>query len=319
MGHIIVTGGAGYIGSHISKALKRAGFTPVAIDNLSGGFEKLVKWGPLEQGDVRESQWLDSMFAKYTPQAVIHCAGLISVSESVQFPEKYLDANFHATEGLIAAMQRAGIPHLIHSSTASVYGRTNVQPIVETHPIAPENPYAESKWRAEQAIEASGMSAAILRYFNAAGADAEGDSGELHDPETHLIPLAIQAAIEDREFTIFGNDYATPDGTAIRDYIHVTDLAKAHVAALKHLLAQGGFHRLNLGTGTGASVTEVVREVERTAGKQLRIKYATARAGDVPVLVADSRKALQLLAFRPQHSSLPNIIKTAFEWHYSQK
>jgi len=313
MSIVFVTGGAGYIGSHVCKALSLAGFTPVTLDNLSGGHAEFVKWGPLERGDVADAAWLTEMFAQHAPLAVVHCAGLISVAESVQYPDRYFHHNTHATQVLLDAMQQAGTRHIIFSSTASVYGDCKPQLISEGQPPKPGNPYAESKWRAEQSILRSvaqhGLSAVILRYFNAAGADAAGDTGELHAPETHLIPLAVAAAFSGNEFTVYG------DGTAVRDYIHVSDLANAHVAALRFIAAHGGAHTINVGTGSGASVGEVLRVVEELSGKSLSIRYAPARAGDVPFLVADIEKAKTLLAYQPQCSGLPEIIKTAIAWY----
>lgn len=317
--NIIVTGGAGYIGSHTCKALANAGFTPITLDNLSSGFERLVKWGALEVGDISNHEWLLSMLTKYSPHAIIHCAGVISVSESIQNPDHYFHHNLQASKILLDAMQQTGVTRLIYSSSASVYGYTSHQPISEQQACSPQNPYAESKWLTEQAIhehvKTYGLSAVILRYFNAAGADADGEAGELHEPETHLVPLAINAALTNTEFTVFGTDYNTPDGTAIRDYIHVTDVAQAHVTALRYILSDEGGHTFNIGTGYGNSVYDVVKAIEQISGKTLRLQRAPARVGDVPTLIADIQKAQEVIAFKPEHSSLSNIIKTALAWH----
>ncbi len=317
--NIIVTGGAGYVGSHICKALALAGFTPITLDNLNGGHAELVKWGPLEMGDISDAAWLGDMFRKHTPQAVIHCAGLISVAESMQYPERYFHHNTRASQILLDVMQTANIKRIIFSSSASVYGKCTQMPIAESQPCDPENPYAESKWQTEEAIrrsvDAHGFSAMILRYFNAAGADAEGETGEMHNPETHLIPLAIQAALGGTALTVYGTRYDTPDGTAIRDYIHVSDLANAHISALRYILAQEGSHTLNLGSGTGNSVGEMLKITEEMCGSPIIRNTTEARAGDVPILVADIQKARNILAFHPQFSSPENIIATALAWH----
>ncbi|HCR86244.1 MAG TPA: UDP-glucose 4-epimerase GalE [Alphaproteobacteria bacterium] len=312
--NIIVTGGAGYIGSHICKALAAENYTPVTLDNLSGGFEKLVKWGPLEVGDINNKIWLTDIFNKYSPLAIIHCAGLISVEESTKKPEIYFRNNFHATEILLDAMRKAGVKHIIYSSTASVYGNVTENVIAEKQITSPQNPYAESKLKAENAIhkqpkEQNDFSAVILRYFNAAGADDKSETGELHNPETHLIPLAIIAALNGTEFTIYG------DGSVVRDYVHVSDIANAHLLALKYSISNNGVQTFNIGTGQGFSVIEVVRTIEKLSGKTLNLKFKEPRAGDVPKLVADVTKATELMSYKPQHSSLNNIIKTAIAWH----
>lgn len=314
-GNIIVTGGAGYIGSHVCKALKLAGFKPVVIDNLSNGFKELVKWGKLEIGDINDKNLLDEVFKKYSPTAVIHCAGLISVEESTRKPDIYFQNNSHATETLLEAMHKNNIRHLIYSSTASVYGNVTAKSITEGQITSPQNPYAESKLKAENAIKKYAaekkISAIILRYFNAAGADAEGETGEMHNPETHLIPLAIKAALNGTEFNLYG------DGRVVRDYVHVTDLANAHILALEHSFKHTGYEVINIGTGKGYTVNEILDSVEKLSGKSLRVKPSNERAGDVPILVADINKAKALLGYKPQHSELTNIINTAIKWHAS--
>ncbi len=311
--NILVTGGAGYIGSHICKNLAIEGFIPVTLDNLKNGFETLVKWGPLEVGDINDKIWLEEIFAKYSPLAVIHCAGLISVEESVRNPDIYFHNNLQATKTLLEVMQQAGIKHMIYSGTASVYGNTTHDTINEHHPCDPQNPYAESKFQAENLIrryaEEHKLSAMILRYFNAAGSDAEGETGEMHDPETHLIPLAIKAALGGTPFTIYG------DGSVIRDYVHVSDLAQAHVLALRHCLSHNDTQIFNVGCGKGFSVNEVVKMVEELSGITLSLHNGASRPGDVPMLVADIGKAHRILGYTPEHSSLSNIITTALTWH----
>jgi UDP-glucose-4-epimerase GalE len=312
---ILVTGGAGYIGSHACKALSLAGYTPVVYDNLSHGHAEMVKWGSLEIGDICDATRLREVFAKQQPAAVMHFAGLISVGESVEKPELYHHNNVVGSMTLLAAMAEANIHHLVFSSTCAVHGYPKHVPIEESEGCAPINPYGESKLAIEHAIKATNLNAMILRYFNAAGADAEGDTGELHEPETHIIPLAILAAMHHRPFHVFGTDYPTPDGTAIRDYIHVTDLARAHVLALTHVLQHGGQHTLNLGTGIGTSVREMVAAIEETASTPLEIIYSSRRAGDPPMLVANASRARELLQFSPEHSSIRNIVHTAWQWH----
>jgi len=318
MENIIVTGGAGYIGSHICKAVRGAGMQPVTVDDLSRGFEKLVKWGPLERGDITNEAWLSAALAKWKPKAVIHCAGLISVGESVTDPDPYYHHNVTGTLTLLRAMRSAGVAQLIFSSSCAVHGHPPELPLREDAPFAPLSPYGRSKLAAEYAItdaaRAYGLSAAILRYFNAAGADPAGEAGELHEPETHLIPLALLAAESGGAFHLYGTDYSTPDGTAVRDYIHVTDLAQAHVQALA-LLTKPGTQVMNIGTGQGHSVQEVLRVVESVTGKKVNVQHHPRREGDPPMLVADNNRARSLLGFSPTHSSLTTIVQTAWQWH----
>lgn len=317
---VLVTGGAGYIGSHACKALCQAGYEPIACDNMVYGHAWAVKWGPLEQGDIADRAWLDGLIERYRPVAVMHFAAYAYVGESVQDPGKYYRNNVAGTLTLLEAMRDHGIDYCIFSSTCATYGIPEQVPIAEGAPQAPINPYGASKLMIERILAdfqvAHGLRSICLRYFNAAGADPEGEIGEDHDPETHLIPLAIRAAQRgEPPLAIFGTDYDTPDGTALRDYIHVTDLAAAHVLALEDLLAGGESTALNLGTGQGYSVRQVVGAIEAVGGRPVPVREAPRRAGDPPVLVADPRRAMQRLNWQPSHSSLSGIIETAWRWH----
>lgn len=320
---VLVTGGAGYIGSHACKALARAGYQPIACDNLVYGHPWAVKWGPLEQGDIADRAWLDGLIDRYRPAAVMHFAAYAYVGESVQDPGKYYRNNVAGTLTLLEAMRDHSIGHLIFSSTCATYGIPERVPIGEATPQVPINPYGASKLMIERMLTdfevAHGLRSICLRYFNAAGADPDGEIGEDHEPETHLIPLAIRPAqLGEPALAIFGTDYATPDGTAVRDYIHVTDLAEAHVLALADLLGGGASAALNLGTGRGHSVREVVSTIEAVGGRQVPVREAPRRAGDPPVLVADPTRAMERLNWQPTHSSLSTIIETAWRWHQSR-
>jgi UDP-glucose-4-epimerase GalE len=317
---VLVTGGAGYIGSHVCKALAAEGWTPVAYDNLSNGHEWAVRWGPLEIGDIRDRDRLAAAVKTHRPQGVLHFAGRIEVGESLQAPFGFYDVNVNGTLTLLDVIAAAGIEALIFSSTAATYGILETSPAPETHPCAPINPYGQSKLMAEQMIAdmgaAHGMKWTNLRYFNASGADPEREIGEAHRHETHLIPLAIEAALGSRSaFTVFGRDYPTPDGSCIRDFIHVSDLARAHVLALKRLLDGGTSTTFNLGTGTGASVIDVLQCLETVAGIPVPTEYKDRRAGDPPALVGDPAKAIAALSWTPRHSDLTSIIADAWAWH----
>lgn len=319
-GHILVTGGAGYIGSHVCKALAESGFIPVTYDNLGDGHEWAVRWGPLELGDIADRDRLAIVFRSYQPLAVIHFAGYIAAGESVTNPGKYYKNNVVGSLCLLEAMRSHGLSRLVFSSSAAVYGTPEATPIPETHPLRPINPYGTSKLIMEHMIgdfaAAYGLHAASLRYFNAAGADPSGLIGEAHAPETHAIPLAIQAARGALpHFEVFGTDYPTPDGTAVRDYVHVVDLASAHLAALEHLLADGASLTLNVGTGQGHSVNEVLAAVERAAGHRLKTRKGPRRAGDPPSLVADPSLAKKTLGWQPRHADLNDIVASAWAWH----
>jgi UDP-glucose 4-epimerase len=316
---ILVTGGAGYIGSHCCRALAAAGYHPVAYDNLSTGHRDFVT-GPLVVGDVLDSATLAEAFAQHDIVAVMHFAASSLVGESVTDPRKYYRNNVVGTLSLLEAMREAGCHRMVFSSTGAVYGNADSKALPENFAGAPINPYGASKWMVERVLadhrSAYGLGAFCLRYFNAAGADADGAIGELRDNETHLIPramMALQGHIGD--FAVFGDDYDTPDGTAIRDYIHVTDLAAAHLTALK-LLMQG--HRggaFNLGTGAGYSVREILAAIAVETGREVPHLVKPRRAGDPAYLVADASAAREVLKFRPAHSDLATIIRTAWAWH----
>ncbi len=317
---VLVTGGAGYIGSHTCKSLHHAGFTPVCFDNLVYGHREAVQWGPFIEGDLNDSVLLERVIRDYAVEAVIHFAAYAYVGESMQYPEKYFSNNVVNTLNLLEAMRTCGSRYIVFSSTCATYGLPQRIPIDEQHPQNPVNPYGESKLFIERALKwyevAHGFKSVPLRYFNAAGADADGQIGEDHTPETHLIPLIIDAAMGVRPHVeIFGTDYPTPDGTAIRDYIHVTDLGDAHVKALEYLLAGGNSVALNLGTGNGYSVRQVISAVESVSGRKVPTRLAPRRSGDPPELVADAANANRRLGWLPRHSSLENIARTAWQWH----
>ena len=318
-GTVLVTGGAGYVGSHTAKALAQAGYTPVTLDNLSRGFAHAVKWGPLEQGDILDRAFVDAVLARHRPHAVLHFAALAYVGESVTDPARYYRNNVVGTLTLLEAMRDHGIPAIVFSSTCATYGLPVRLPLDEEHPQAPISPYGATKLMVERMLAdlgaAHGLRSVALRYFNAAGADPDGEIGENHDPETHLIPLAIGAALGSQpKLKIFGTDYPTPDGTCIRDYIHVTDLAAAHVAALRHLEAGGASTACNLGTGAGLSVRAIVTEVARQAGRPVPAEAGPRRPGDPPELVADPARARQLLGWTPRCSDIASVISTAYAW-----
>lgn len=317
--HVIVTGGAGYIGSHICKALAGRGKVPVVLDNLTHGHEELVKFGPLEVGDISDVDWVRTMLSRYRAQTVVHCAAYTSVNESLVNPAIYYCNNIIGTLSLLNAMVAEGVKQLIFSSTCAVHGYPEHIPIREREPCRPITPYGRSKWMMEQAIadyaDAYGMRFMNLRYFNAAGADPAGECGEWHEPETHAIPLAIMAALSGKAFKLFGTDYNTPDGTAVRDYIHVTDLAEAHVLAAEYLAEGGQSDTLNVGTGMGTSVREIIQAVGHAARVRLNVEECPRRAGDPPELVADVSRIQSLLNFRPLYSSIESIAETAVRWH----
>jgi len=317
---ILVTGGAGYVGSHACKALARNGFLPVTVDNLVYGHEWAVKWGPLIRGDISDRTLLDRVFSTHNPVAVLHFAAFAYVGESVVAPDKYYRNNVAGTLTLLDAALAHGCKTLVFSSTCATYGIPHEVPIREDHAQQPINPYGQSKLMIEQILrdyeKAYAVRHAILRYFNAAGADLDGEIGEDHDPETHLIPLTIQAALGQRDsISIFGTDYPTPDGTAVRDYIHVNDLADVHVLALEHLLAGKDSLKLNVGTGQGHSVRAVIDRVEMVSGLKVPARESARREGDPPELVADPGAAFRALGWRARHSDLHTIIDSAVRWH----
>ncbi|MFY8144086.1 MAG: UDP-glucose 4-epimerase GalE [Caulobacter sp.] len=319
---VLVTGGAGYVGAHCCLALAEAGFRPVVFDDLSNGHREHVQWGPLEVGDIRNAARLDAVFAAHAPVAVLHFAARIEVGESVTNPGVFFDVNVGGAITLIEAARRAGVNALVFSSTCATFGDPVHLPMTETHPQAPLNPYGRSKLMVEQALadydRYVGFRSTVMRYFNAAGADPQGRIGEWHEPETHAVPLAIQVALGQRSrFTIFGDDYDTRDGTAVRDYVHVLDLADAHVAALRRLLAGGASDAFNLGTGTGTTVRELVDGVGRAIGRSLPFDVAPRRPGDAPVLIGDNAKARDQLGWRPSRD-LDAILDSAWRWHRSR-
>ena len=324
MSSILVTGGAGYIGSHTCKALRNAGFTPVTFDNLVYGHREAVKWGPFIEGDLNDRALLEKVIREHAVSAVIHFAAYAYVGESMQYPEKYFNNNVVNTLNLLDAMTSCGTGAIVFSSTCATYGMPERLPIDEQHPQNPVNPYGESKLFVERALKwyevAHGIKSVPLRYFNAAGADAAGEIGEDHSPETHLIPLVIEAALGNRpEVKVFGTDYPTADGTAIRDYIHVTDLADAHVKALNYLRAGGDSVALNLGTGNGYSVQQVISAVENVSGRSVPVQLAARRPGDPSELVANAVNAGERLGWVPAHSGLENIVRTAWDWHRARQ
>ncbi len=321
--NILVTGGAGYIGAQTCKALYMSGYTPVTIDNLVYGHRSAVRWGPFVEGDLADEELLCKVMHEYNVQAVIHFAAYAYVGESMQFPGKYFSNNVTNTINLLNAMVCCGIRKIVFSSSCATYGFPRQIPIAENHPQKPINPYGESKLFIEKALSwyknADLIESVSLRYFNAAGADLAGEIGEDHVPETHLIPLVIENALTSRnQVQILGTDYNTPDGTAVRDYIHVTDLGAAHIKALDYLLTGGSCIAVNLGTGRGYSVREVINMIENVSGKRINIKEASRRNGDPPVLVAQYDLANKLLDWEPQYSDLRSIITTAFQWHQKQ-
>jgi UDP-glucose 4-epimerase len=316
---VLVTGGAGYIGSHCCRALVAAGYQPVTYDNFSTGHRSFVE-GPLVVGDLLDKEALSSAFAKYDILAVMHFAAASLVGESVLDPRKYYVNNVAGTLSLLDAMREAGCKRLVFSSTGAVYGNADSKALPEDYPCLPINPYGASKWMIERVLadyrSAYGFGAFCLRYFNASGADPAGGLGEMREVETHLIPramMALQGHVPD--FAVFGEDYATPDGTAIRDYIHVTDLAAAHVLALKSLLQGHPGGAYNLGTGQGFSVREILAAIARETGREVPHVVKPRRAGDPTYLVADPSAARETLKFEPAYSNLPTIIRTAWAWH----
>jgi UDP-glucose 4-epimerase len=319
MTNILVAGGAGYIGSHTCLDLFTKGFKPIVYDNLSNGHAEFVKWGPLEKGDIRDRSKIDETLRNYRPSAIVHFAAAIEVGESVRDPGGFYDNNVVGTITLLRAAQAAGIDKFVFSSTCATYGVPSSMPMNEAHPQFPINPYGRSKLIVEQILKDldlyQGFRSVILRYFNAAGADIEGRIGEWHSPETHAIPIAIEAALGRRPyFQVLGTDYDTRDGSCIRDFVHVLDLADAHTRAVEHLLNNGTSHALNLGTGHGTSVKELLEAVQHASGKNFKAKYGPRREGDSPALVADNSLARRTIGWSPRHD-LKSIIDTAWNWH----
>jgi UDP-arabinose 4-epimerase len=319
-GTVLVTGGAGYIGSHTCKALHRAGFTPVTFDDLRRGHADAVRWGPLEVGSLQDAARLREVFAEHRPAAVLHFAALAYVGESMREPGRYYANNVGGTVTLLEAMRDAAVDQLVFSSTCATFGVPLGDAIGDDDPQEPINPYGASKLMVERILRdygtVHGLRSVSLRYFNAAGADPDGELGERHDPETHLLPLVLAAAAGDRDAVdVFGDEYPTPDGSCIRDYVHVSDLADAHVRALTYLQAGGGSTACNLGTGTGSSVLEVIDQVRATTGAPVEVRRCPPRPGDPPALVAAVDRARTLLGWEPTRSSLATIVEDAWRWY----
>jgi len=317
---ILVTGGAGYIGSHACKALAASGYVPVVVDNLSTGHRWAVRWGPLVETDIADKRRMSETVERFRPRAVIHFAAHAYVGESVHKPREYFDNNVARTLSLLDALLDSGVDKIVFSSSCATYGIPDELPIAEDHAQRPINPYGDSKLFVEKMLRwyagAYGLGYTCLRYFNAAGADPDGEIGEDHTPETHLIPLVIGAALgKAPPLEIFGTDYDTPDGTAVRDYVHVSDLADAHVRAVERLLAGGDNTALNLGTGRGYSIREVVAAVESISGTRVPAVDGPRRPGDPAALVADPRSAQAVLGWSPGKSDLETIVRTAWDWH----
>ena len=318
--NILVTGGAGYIGSHTCKLLAQRGYSPITYDNLSTGHRDAVKWGPFEEGDISNRIRLDEVIKQYQPNAVIHFAAYSLVGESVGSPAKYYRNNVSGTLTLLEAMRDHGIKHIVFSSSCAVYGMPNEIPIPEGHALDPISPYGRSKMMIEYLLEdfsqAYDMKNISLRYFNAAGADVDGEIGENHNPESHLIPLVLDTALGKRSaISIYGNDYNTPDGTCIRDYIHVNDLADIHVRALNYLEQNGQSNFLNIGTGKGYSVRDIIEEARKITGKEIKEIVIDRRQGDPDILLAQVVRAEKLFGWSATQSNIENIIKTAWQWH----
>jgi UDP-arabinose 4-epimerase len=321
---VLVTGGAGYIGSHTCKALHRAGFTPVTFDDLRRGHADAVRWGPLEVGSLQDADRLREVFTTHRPTAVLHFAALAYVGESMREPGRYYANNVGGTVTLLEAMRDAGVDQLVFSSTCATFGVPTHDTIGDDDPQEPINPYGASKLMVERILRdygtVHGLRSVSLRYFNAAGADPDGELGERHDPETHLLPLVLAAAAGDRDaIEVFGDGYPTPDGSCIRDYVHVSDLADAHVRALTYLRSGGASTACNLGTGTGSSVLEVIDQVRATTGSPVEARVCPPRPGDPPELVAAVDRARSLLGWDPTRSSLATIVEDAWRWYQADR
>lgn len=322
MKNILVIGGAGYIGSHTAKMLHKKGYNAIIYDNLSKGHKEAVCGFVLEQGDLGDRAYLLEVFKRYQIDAVMHFAAFIEVGESVQNPSKYYHNNVCKVVNLLDAMAEAGIKKFVFSSTAATFGEPVKEKIDETHPQLPINPYGNTKLAVERLLadydKAYGIKSVILRYFNASGADDKGKIGESHDPETHLIPIILQAAAGKRpNIKVFGKDYPTPDGTCVRDYVHVNDLAEAHILGLEKMDKENVSLDFNLGSGSGYSVAEIVKLAKEITGVDFTVEYAPRRAGDPAVLVADSAKAQKLLGWKPQYD-LRAILQTAWNWEQNR-
>ncbi len=323
MQRILVSGGAGYIGSHTAKALAAAGFMPVVLDDLSTGNEWAVRWGPLVRGNVADESLVRRTIERYEIRAAIHLAASAYVGESMTNPRKYFQNNVSNSLTFLDTLLACGVNRMIFSSSCAVYGIPQTKVLDEDHPQTPVNPYGESKLFIERACQwyetAYNFRCVSLRYFNAGGADPAGEIGESHDPETHLIPLTIGTALgQYPRINVYGTDFGTRDGTAVRDYIHVSDVAAAHVSALKYLDSGGASAQLNLGTGRGVSVRELIKTVERVAGASIPTREEARRPGDPPVLIASSKRAQNLLGWKPTFKDIDSIVSTAWKWSVSQ-
>ena len=323
MKNVLVIGGAGYIGSHTVRMLSKQGYNPIVFDNLSKGHREAVAAYPFELGDLGDKARLAEVFKKHNIEAVMHFAAFIEVGESVKEPSKYYHNNIAKVLNLLDAMVENNIKYFVFSSTAATFGEPVKEKIDETHPQLPINPYGNTKLMVEKMLTdfdvAYGLKATALRYFNASGADDSGEIGESHDPESHLIPIVLQAAAGKRpSIKMFGDDYPTPDGTCVRDYVHVNDLARAHILALEKMVKENKSERFNLGSGNGFSVAELVKEAKKITGVDFKVEVAPRRAGDPAVLVADSTKAQQVLGWKPEYS-LTRIIETAWNWEQYRK
>lgn len=317
---VLVTGGAGYVGSHACKGLAAAGFVPVTLDDLSAGHDWAVRWGPLVRGDVGDRTLLAGILAEHRPVAVLHFAGSIAVGESMTAPLRYYRNNVANTLVLLEAMQGAGVNHVVFSSSAAVYGDPQTTPLTEDHPCQPVSPYGWTKLMVERVLadlaKAHDLRSVSLRYFNASGADLAAEIGEAHAPETHLIPRVLDVALSRASaIEIYGGDHPTPDGTCLRDYVHVSDLADAHVAALRYLLDGGRTAVFNLGNAKAVSVREVIEVARRVTGHPVPVRSAPHRAGDPAVLVADARRAHETLSWQPKYPSIERIVEDAWRWH----
>lgn len=318
MATILVTGGAGYIGAHTARLLLEEGHDVQVLDDLSKGYAHNVPKGRLHIINLHDTASLDALFSAHRFDAVVHFAALIAVGESMQEPERYFRNNVGGSVGLFEMMRRHRVRRLVFSSTAAVYGDPDTAPIPEDAPLRPKNPYGESKRMVERILEwldqTSGLRSVCLRYFNACGAEPRYGIGEEHQPETHLIPLVLRAVQTGEPLTVYGDDYPTPDGTCIRDYIHVSDLAEAHARALNYLIQGGGSEVFNAGTGRGYSVLEVIRAAEKATGMPVPFRFGPRRQGDAAVLVADSSKLQKILDWRPQYETLEAMVGTAWEF-----
>ena len=317
---ILIVGGAGYIGSHINKELNKQGYKTVVFDSLIKGHKEAVKWGDFFEGDLGNVDDIRGVFKKYPIEAVLHFAAFIEVGESVKDPQKYYQNNVKNTLNLFQVMLENDVKKIIFSSTAATFGNPQYTPIDEKHPQVPINPYGQAKLMVEKILAdydlAYGLKYVALRYFNACGADLDGEIGENHNPESHLIPLILDAALGKREdIKIFGTDYPTVDGTCIRDYVHVTDLAQAHILALKKLMDGGESDCFNLGNGSGFSVRQVIEVAKKITGIDFKVTETERRAGDPPELIADSKKAKEILKWEPKYFDLETIISSAWNWH----